>query len=160
MIIKIEKVSLSIVRFGRCGNGIAFRADVTIFVIRNFAFWAGGSYFQKKGMLTFTKEETELVIFPIGVGIKYRKLFGNISISFEVGLNYLQFKESNPIGDVSKSGLGYIGLLGGSIKLIDSVLLYFYTNYSYCKMTPADFEIDVGGLGVGIKLNYKVQDFK
>jgi hypothetical protein len=30
-----------------------------------------------------------------------------------------------------------------------------YSNYSYCKMTPADFEIDVGGLEMGIGLVYE-----
>jgi len=137
------------------GSGVGFRAEATIFVWRNFAFWVGGSYFHKNGMLTFTEEDTELTILPIGGGIKYRKLFGDISLYLGVGLNYFQFKESNPIGDVSKGGLGYIGLLGGSVKLTEGLLLDVYSNYSYCKMTPADFEIDVGGLEIGIGLVYE-----
>jgi len=137
------------------GSGVGFRAEATIFVLRNFAFWVGGSYFHKNGMLTFTEEETKLTIFPIGGGIKYRKLFGDISLYLGIGLNYFQFKESNPIGDVSKGGLGYIGLLGGSVKLTEGLLLDLYSNYSYCKMTPADFEIDVGGLEIGIGLIYE-----
>jgi hypothetical protein len=137
------------------GSGVCFRAEATIFVLRNFAFWVGGSYFHKNGMLTFTEEETKLTIFPLGGGIKYRKLFGDISLYLGIGLNYYQFKESNPIGDVSKGGLGYIGLLGGSVKLTEGLLLDLYSNYSYCKMTPVDFEIDVGGLEIGIGLIYE-----
>lgn len=137
------------------GSGVGFRAEATIFAWRNFAFWVGGSYFHKNGMLTFTDEETKLTIFPIGGGLKYRKLFGNIGLYFGIGLNYFQFKESNPIGDVSKNGLGYIGLLGGSVKLTKGLLLDVNSNYSYCKMTPADFEIDVGGLEIGIGLVYE-----
>ena len=74
------------------GGGLMYGAEISIGVWRDLDLWFGGSYFSKKGELTFTKEETKLELFPIGGGIKYRILNGNFALYAGFGLNYYQFK--------------------------------------------------------------------
>ena len=42
------------------GGGMMYGGEVSIGVWRGLDVWFGGSYFSKKGELTFTKEETKL----------------------------------------------------------------------------------------------------
>ncbi|MFC2165946.1 hypothetical protein ACFLT2_13240 [Acidobacteriota bacterium] len=137
------------------GGGFALRSEMAIKLWKNFGIWIGGSFFSKDGYLTFTKEVTKLTILPIGGGVKYWKSFGAINLYVGMGLNYYQFKETNPIGDVSNGGLGYIGMIGGSAKIIGGLLFEIFSNYSYCNMIPADFEINVGGIETGIGLAFE-----
>ncbi len=137
------------------GGGIMYGAEASIGVWREIEVWFGGNYFAKKGELTFTKEETKLEIFPIGGGVKYRLLSGNLAFYMGFGLNYYQYKESNPIGDVSKGGLGYIGKVGSYVKVTKELLIDIYANYAYCKMKPGDYEINIGGFEAGIGIGYR-----
>jgi hypothetical protein len=70
-------------------------------------------------------------------------------------MNYYQYKETNPIGDVSEGGLGFVGKIGSYITIIEKLVLDFYVDYSYCKMKPADLEINVGGIVAGIGVGYR-----
>lgn len=137
------------------GGGLMYGAEINIGVWRNLDLWFGGSYFSKRGELTFTKEETKLELFPIGGGIKYRILSGNFALYAGLGLNYFQFKESNPIGDVSKGGLGFVGKVGSNVAISGGLVLDLYVDYTYCKIKPADFRINVGGITIGAGLGYR-----
>ena len=110
-----------------------YGGEVNIGVSSGLEIWMGGSYFTKKGELTFTKEETKLEIYPIGGGLKYKISAGIIDLYAGAGLNYYQYKESNPLGNVSKGGLGYVGKLGSYIDIAGGFLIDLYINYSYCK---------------------------
>jgi hypothetical protein len=136
------------------GGGTMYGGELSIGVWRGLEVWFGGCYFSKKGELTFTKEETKLEIYPIGGGLKYRLSTGIFDLYAGAGLNYYRYKESNPLGDVSKGGLGYIGKIGSYVKITRRFLIDLYVNYSYCKMKPADFEINIGGFEAGIGLGY------
>ena len=137
------------------GGGIMYGAEVSFSVWKQLDVWLGGSYFTKKGELTFTKEETKLDIMPIGGGLKYRLTTGVFNLYAGAGLNYYQYKESNPLGDVSKGGLGYIGKIGSYVNVAGGFLIDLYVNYSYCKLKPADFEINIGGIEAGVGIGYK-----
>lgn len=137
------------------GGGLMYGGEVSVGVWRDLDLWFGGSYFSKKGELTFTKEETKLELIPIGVGAKYRILSGNFALYVGLGLNYYQYKETNPIGDVSEGGLGYIGKVGSYVKVSERLLIDLYVNYSYCKVKPADFKINIGGLEAGAGVGYR-----
>lgn len=137
------------------GGGLMYGGEVSVGVWRDLDLWLGGSYFSKKGELTFTKEETKLELIPIGVGAKYRILSGNFALYVGLGLNYYQYKETNPIGDVSEGGLGYIGKVGSYVKVSERLLIDLYVNYSYCKVKPADFKINIGGLEAGAGVGYR-----
>ena len=137
------------------GGGLMYGGEVSVGVWKDLDLWLGGSYFSKKGELTFTKEETKLELIPIGVGAKYRILSGSFALYLGLGLNYYQYKERNPIGDVSDGGIGFVGKIGSYVTIIEWLVLDFYVDYSYCKIKPADFEINVGGIAAGIGLGYR-----
>jgi hypothetical protein len=67
----------------------------------------------------------------------------------------IMYKESNPLGDVSKGGLGYIGKTGSYVNVSGGLLVDLYVNYSYCKIKPADFEINIGGIEAGGSIGYQ-----
>jgi hypothetical protein len=114
------------------GGGVMYGGEVSIGVWKGLEVWLGGSYFSRGGELTFTKERTKLEIYPLGGGLKYRLSEGVLSFYVGAGLNYYNYKESNPIGDVSKGGLGYIGKVGSYVKVTSGLLFDLYVNYSYC----------------------------
>jgi len=136
------------------GSGVMYGGELSVGVWKGLEIWFGGSYFSKKGELTYSKEETKLEIIPLGGGVKYRLLSGSLALYIGLGLNYYQYKETNPIGDVSKGGLGYIGKIGSYVKVIKGLFIDIYANYSYCKMKPADFDINIGGLEAGVGIGY------
>jgi len=137
------------------GGGMMYGGEVSIGVWRGLEIWLGGSYFSKKGELTFTKEETKLEIYPLGGGVKYRFSTGIFDLYVGAGLNYYQYKESNPIGDVSKRGSGYVGKIGSCVNVTGGFLIDLYINYSYCELKLADFEINIGGIEAGIGIGYR-----
>jgi hypothetical protein len=118
------------------GNGLAIDGELTIAVLKDVKVWVGASYLSKKGELTFTKEETKLKIMPLKGGLKYRILKGNLNIYVGIGVGYHQLKETNPIGDVSKGGLGYLAKMGGFFNMGGGGLFEIFTEYSYCRIKP------------------------
>jgi len=138
------------------GGGITFGAEASVEVWRGLAVWLGGSYFSGKGELTVTKEETELKIMAFGGGIKYIFPAGaGIDVYGAGGVNYYSYKEENVLGEVSKGGVGAVVKAGGLVKIINGLFLDVYLNYSYCKMKPADYKINIGGFGAGVGLGYR-----
>ncbi len=137
------------------GGGMVVGGEISVGIWRNFELWFGGSYFSKKGELTFTREETELEIYPIGGGLKYKLSTGIFDLYAGAGLNYYWYKESNPLGDVSEGGLGCTGKIGSYVRITGGFLIDLYLNYSYCKVKPADFEIDIGGIEAGMGIGYR-----
>jgi hypothetical protein len=137
------------------GGGLVYGGELSIGIWKRLDIWVGGNYFSKKGELTFTKEGTKLEIYPLGGGLKYRLTSGVFNLYAGAGLNYYQYKESNPIGDVSKGGLGYVAKIGSYVKVTSGLLFDLYVNYSYCKLKPADFEINIGGIEAGVGIGYR-----
>jgi len=115
----------------------------------------GGSYFSKKGKLTFTQEDTKLEIIPIGAGLKLWLSTGNPDFYVGGGLSYIFFKEKNPIGEVSKGELGYEAIIGSIVELIRGLFIDLSINYSYSVTRQADFKVNNGGLKTGIGIGYK-----
>jgi hypothetical protein len=113
-----------------------------------------GELFFKERELTFTKDETKLEIYPLGGGLKYRLTTGVFNLYAGADLNFYQYKESNPLWDVSKGGLGYIGKIGSYVNVTGGFLIDLYVNYSYCRLKPADFKIDIGGIEAGVGIGY------
>jgi hypothetical protein len=128
------------------GSGWMAGGEIGFRIIRRLDVWFGGAYFSREGNLTFTQEKTKLSIQPIEGGLRFRFTTGMISCYASAGLNHYQYKESNPIGEVKATAIGYVGKLGIFMKIVDGLQIDFNLGYSYCKMKPADFEINVGGL--------------
>lgn len=131
------------------GAGWMAEGEIGIRLFRNLELWAGGGYYSRKGLLTFTREKTSLTIQPVGGGLRYRITSGRISGYVGAGVNYYRYKESNPIGDVNKNSVGYVGKAGVFFRIVPGLLLDLNLGYSYCKMKPADFDINIGGIAAG-----------
>ncbi len=136
------------------GGGFSIGGEISVGVLKNLSIWVGGNYFTKKGKLTFTQEDTEIKLIPIGGGLKYEFPTGKFAPYLGLGVNYYLYEESNPLGDVSKGGLGYIGKIGSYVKVTGGLLVDLYVNYSYCKIKPADFKINIGGIEAGVGMGY------
>lgn len=137
------------------GGGFKLGGELTIGILKNLQLWFEGSYFSQNGELTYTKEETSLQIIPLGGGLKYKLKAGILSLYGGAGINYYQYKESNILGEVSKSGIGYVGKIGVIVKIFKGTFLDLLGEYSYCKMTPAAFSINIGGIAAGIGLGFE-----
>jgi opacity protein-like surface antigen len=72
-----------------------------------------------------------------------------VSPYIAVGAEYVLYKESNVIGDVSAGGIGFIGTGGLLFQPARFFGIDAHVAYSYCSMKPADFKFDVGGLELG-----------
>ena len=132
------------------GSGIKFGGTMAVALFQNFDIFVDGSFCLKKGELSYTREETKLSIVPVILGLQYRIKSGKFQPFLGLGAGYFAFKESNIIGDVSKSGLGFAARAGVLFFVTKSIFLQIYSNYSYCRMTPADFTINIGGIEAGI----------
>jgi hypothetical protein len=138
------------------GGGMAFGGEFNVIIAKNIGVWINASYFSKAGQLTFTKEDTNLSIIPIGIGACYRKMISFAELYGGLGLIYAKYKETAQIGNVSSSGIGYLGKIGANFNLTQRLFVDLFVHYSSCKMKPADFDIDIGGFEAGIGIGYKI----
>lgn len=134
------------------GAGWKPAGEIGIRLINRLDFWVAGAFFSRNGKLTYTEEETKLTILPVGGGFRFRFTTGRASCYASAGLNYYQYKESNPIGDVEATGVGYVGKLGAFIRIVGGLEIDLNVGYSYGRMKPADFEINIGGFEAGVGL--------
>jgi len=137
------------------GGGPRYGGELDIHLWKGLDVWLGGSYFSKEGELTFTKEKTELQIIPIGAGLKFRWTKGIIRLYTAAGLSSFQYKESNPIGDFSRSRMGLTAEIGSYVKVAGGLLIDVFLGYSVCYVESADFKVNIGGLGAGLGLAYE-----
>lgn len=138
------------------GGGLMYGGEVSVGIWKGLEVWAGGYYFTRDGQLTYTGEETALKIIPLGGGLKYKITQGLLSVYMGAGANYFDYRESNVIGDVQKGGVGVIVKLGLQIEPVKMLVIDLFAEYTYCRMTPADFSIDIGGVKAGIGLGLKI----
>ena len=139
---------------GKFEEWISYGGEIGITLGKGVGLWAGGHYFNKKGKLTFTEEETKIQISPVYGGIKLRLSQSGVVPYLGVGLGYFQYKEENRMGTVSKGDIGYIGQIGLLFKA-GVIVIDFQASYSYCKVKPEDVEANLGGLQGGIGLGFE-----
>lgn len=111
--------------------------------------WLDGSYFSKSGKLTFSNEKTNMSLVPIGIGLRYLLTQGKLAPYVGVGIKYCLYKEKNIIGEVSSGGLGLAAKIGVLLNVSRKIGFNVHFEYSYCKMKPADFAFNAGGVGIG-----------
>ncbi len=139
------------------GDGLImmYGAEISIGIFGSLEVWLDGSYSLQKGKLSLTQEETRLKIIPTGGGLKFRFPVEELDFYVGLGLNYYRYEEYSPLGNVKENALGYIGKLGVSKKIMGGLLIGFYLDYSYCKLKPADFRVNIGGFQTGWRLGYE-----
>lgn len=134
------------------GGGWVYGGEISFNLTKRLDLWLEGGYFAKTGSLSYTMEETKLTLIPLGTGLRYRILPGNISPYIGAGARYIIYREKNIIGEVKAGGVGFVGKAGLAIALSDHFGFDIQAAYSYCRMQPADFEFNVGGLEFGAGL--------
>ncbi len=134
------------------GNGMVFGGELRLGLGKTrIAGWLEGSYRARTGKFSFTGEETKVNVTAIELGALYRILPGKISPYAGAGIGYYMFNEDNePMGKTSQSKIGYCGAAGVSVLMGRRLVLDCRLKYSTCKMKPADFRIDVGGLSLSL----------
>jgi hypothetical protein len=131
------------------GGGLKYGAEIDFSLTKGLGVWLDVGYFAKTGSLTLSGEETKLTLIPIDAGLRYRFLTGTIVPYLGIAARYNLYKESNVMGNVSASGLGFIGKAGLAIYVAKAFGFDAYLAYSSCKMKPVDFEFNVGGIEFG-----------
>ena len=137
------------------GNGVVYGGELRIGGKR-IAGWLEGNYRARTGKSSFTEEETKVNVMAIEGGALYRIMPGNISPYVGAGIGYYMFDEKNSfIGEVKQSKIGFCGAAGVSVFVVKRLVLDCRLKYSTCSMKPADFDINVGGLTMGIGLGVR-----
>jgi hypothetical protein len=136
------------------GGGALFGGSLAFGLTGRLEGWIEGGFFSRIGALSYTKEETKLSLIPFGAGLRYRILPGSISPYVDAGARYYLYRETNSLGEAKTGGVGFVARLGLAIALSGRLGLDVQAGYSSCKLTPADFSIDVGGLAAGAGLTY------
>jgi len=138
------------------GSGPVYGGEIGFNFRSGIGIWMGGDYFSKTGKLTYTEEETKIRVVPLALGVRYNFEIGNLVPYIGAGLSYFQFKESNVIGTIEDSDIGFIGKLGVNWRIGTMFFLDFFGSYSHCRVKPEDVEADVGGLeaGIGVGLRF------
>jgi hypothetical protein len=134
------------------GSGGCYGGEISFEIYKGLHIWGGTEYFSKKGKLTFTKEDTEIRITPFFGGLKYVFPGSTINPYIGVGVGYFQFKESNILGTVEEGEIGYLGKAGLILRLIKSLIVDVFADYSICKTQPFEIEADLGGLKAGVAI--------
>ncbi len=138
------------------GGGWAFGGEFDIGVWESLYVYLSGSYYSRTGELTYTREETKLKIIPLAVGAKYHfNISGGLNFYAGAGLTYNIFKEINPIGEANKNGIGFVIHSGLLAYVFEGLFLDGYVNYSYCKMKPANVDLNIGGFEFGLGIGYR-----
>ncbi|MFC2157745.1 OmpW family outer membrane protein [Acidobacteriota bacterium] len=133
------------------GGGVSFGLDLSFNLWNAVDIWIGGSYFTKTGELSFTKEDTTIRIIPLGLGVRYRFIKdGTVSPYAGLGVNYFLFTEENIIGKVEKGAVGPVVRVGVLLNVAKGFFFDLMVEYSYCRINPADFRINIGGISAGI----------
>ncbi|MDW7759899.1 MAG: outer membrane beta-barrel protein [Acidobacteriota bacterium] len=133
-------------------GGVVYGGEISLKISGGLSLWAGGSYFNKSGVLTFTEESTTLQLIPIFGGLQYKMNLSRISPYVGAGVGYVLYKEENPIGKVEDGGLGFIGKAGVQVMIAGPLFLDVQASYSVCRVIPGDIEADLGGLKAGLGL--------
>lgn len=137
------------------GPGTMYGGEFNIGIRKPIELWVSGMYFNRIAELAITKEETEITLIPIDVGLKFRGYGKTVSGYMGIGVRFYSYKETNPIGEVNENGLGYIGQLGFLIKIMKVLIFDFYINYSHCEVQPKDIKVNIGGFQGGIGLGFE-----
>ncbi len=138
------------------GGGLMYGGEISLGIWKNLEIWVGGYYFSRYSELTYTGEETYLQIVPLGGGLKYKITTGLLSLYGGAGVNYFDYQESNVIGDVQSGAVGFVAKVGGYLEPVDKFVIDIFVEYSYCKMTPDYYTIDIGGIKAGIGIGVRL----
>jgi|WetSurMetagenome_2_1015567.scaffolds.fasta_scaffold302482_1 opacity protein-like surface antigen len=121
------------------------------------AGWLEATFRSASGKSTFTKEDTKATVIGAEAGALYRFLTGKLSAYAGAGLGYYMLRETNSfIGEASGGGIGFCAVGGATLAVTPSIVVDARIKFSSGKMKPADFDINVGGLTLGLGVGIRI----
>lgn len=148
-----------------------YGAEVTIPVCSNFAVWAGGSYFDKKGKSLGLSSKTFVRVIPIGAGLKYfvpicwKGIKGDFYVGAGAEYVYLSTHDHSNfvIKHIRKYGLGGVYKAGFVLPISCNFYINLYLDYhdkrfSFHKRDGKQIyrmKADISGLSTGIGIGYR-----
>lgn len=124
----------------------------------NFDFYTEIKAFYKVGKLTYTKDETKLLLVPVSLGVRF--VFPSQIILPYIGLggDVYFYYENNIIGTVLNMAKGYHVLGGAYLRLGKKIplMLNVKLKYTTAKAKEKDLSLQLGGLeyGVGLAISF------
>ena len=138
------------------GSAMKFGLEGGFGISKNLSVWAGLDYVHKTGTLAITNEETTVSIIPVSAGLRYEVPAGEkLRFHVGVGAQMVFFSEEASLGTTSKSGIGIIATAGGMYQVSAKVGVGLFLNWSTCSMTNEDVEFKVGGLDIGLGIEFR-----
>ena len=139
-------------------GGMVFGGELAVPITGGLHLWAGVEYFGKNGLLTLSEEVTKIRIIPLFLGLRYHLGKSTVRPYLGAAAAYFLFKEANPIGSVSESGIGFLGQAGLLIKVAGPVSVDLFGNYRACTLKtdePDPIEAKIGGFTGGAGLVFR-----
>jgi hypothetical protein len=138
------------------GSGAKFGLEAGKDVTESISIWVGLDHLKSSGEMTETKEKTEVWITPLTLGVRYEVPAGEkLRFHLAAGVQEVFFKEKAPAGLVKENALGIVFKGGGMVKLTDNLNAGLFLAWSTCKMTHEDVEFKVGGMDLGIGVDFR-----
>lgn len=139
------------------GSGIQVGGELQVDILKKTYLWLGASYFSNKGALTFTKEEITLRIIPVYLGVGYRFTEEKVIPYLSVGMGIHFYREIAPLDTLKYARFGYSAKTGVLVELASKLSMELEVNYSSCTIKPEGTAINIGGIGGGIGLRYRLK---
>jgi len=138
------------------GGGIQVGIELSIPIKDGITAWAGGGYFRKTGLLTFTQEAVTVRLFPFHLALGYQFSPGKRLrpfVGFGLSLNY--FREATPLETVERVGLGPWGQAGISWNLTNSIAVEAKFVFNSLVMNFPESKVDLSGISglIGLKFS-------
>ena len=136
-------------------NGLIYGGELRIGK-NKIAGWLEGNYRAETGKFTVSKETTNVKVLVVEGGALYRIIPKALSPYVGAGVGYYMYDEkSSVLPGVKKNQVGFCVLGGVSYVIGKRLVVDGRIKYSLCKMKPADFDIEIGGLTAGLGFGIK-----
>lgn len=139
------------------GSGLQVGGELQVDVLKKTSLWFGASYFSNKGELTFTKEEATIKIIPVYLGVCYRFTEKKVIPYLGIGMGIHFYREIAPLDTLKYARFGYSAQTGVWVEFASKFSLELDVNYSYSTIKPDQAAINIGGIGFGIGLRYRLK---
>ncbi|MGB6340802.1 MAG: outer membrane beta-barrel protein [Candidatus Aminicenantaceae bacterium] len=138
-------------------GGLMFGGSLSFDVIKEFEIRVEANYFQNKGQMTLTKEETYFSIVPLVLGARIKLLDRKISPYVGSGVDYCLYKEELPerFEQVSETVVGFHVEAGVYVNVLKSLFLDLNFRYIQADAKPFDETIKLGGWRAGLGIGFQ-----
>jgi hypothetical protein len=131
------------------GSGAVYGGEVRFHVASGFYISLEGGYFNKKGKLTVTQDETTMTVYPIDAMVVFHALSGSILPYVGAGGAAAKYGEKNVIGSVDEWGFGF-AVCGGVTARWRFLGIDARVKYTSIKIKPLEDEAGLGGLTLSV----------